>query len=785
MSTYHHIQRDFSGGEISPRMLMRQDTEVYKKSVLEMTNYMPMLQGGMQRTPGTRYVLNIPQTEARIIPYLTQANERSLVVMTANAVKMYININDFVDGEITEADLSGGGGTIIYKKQIVENSQFETKDGWLFSPEGPIGAKGYPQTLLGGWFDTQSEIATINARSYRGRPNEIDVVTAEHTCEVDVATDVATVSWAFTHAINDRLDGGYTLDVVISDQPDYSNALFTKQYTEEEFPEGTDIVLEPANFSLPTPAWTGTLYMKITNTAIRRPKPDDASTLERGSTVNMNLREFKIYTNGESELTEVDLTTPYLRSELKDLHYVQSPYNDKELVITHPRHAPHRLKFDTGGGAYVFEPIPFTNPPAAWGVNDYPASCSAYHGRLVLGGSQSFRVVTGDPVASVAETVWCTEVGEWDTFSDPNDVEVNPDDSIEFTAIYRSPIQWVYGHKALLVGALEYEYVASGEGIFSPGDLGVFLQSTHGSINVQPAAFGESVLFPADGGKRCRTMSYSNQDDGWVSEDLNLLHPDILKSGIKRMVRVRTPHQMCFVLTNDGNVAIYHSEAAIRGWSRYDIGGKILDLCVLANDEGEDVPYFIVRRQVDGVYTIYIEALANFNNPNVWEYLECTKAYDLDTPSSVLTGLDHLEGRAVQVYERGRFIDGYTVSGGSITLDNDYGGQYTVVRPIVGLKLRNKIRTLPPEKQDPGAQARYSEFSLRTLGSTRPVINGQRPSDRDPETQLNKSQTLDLYNDIDITTSQWNPYQIIQIEEPYPFACTVIGVYGRLTSNSL
>jgi hypothetical protein len=49
------------------------------------------------------------------------------------------------------------------------------------------------------------------------------------------------------------------------------------------------------------------------------------------------------------------LVTPYLEEDLQDIHYVQSPYGDKEIVFTHPKYAPHRLYLDTSGTpAYVF-----------------------------------------------------------------------------------------------------------------------------------------------------------------------------------------------------------------------------------------------------------------------------------------------------------------------------------------------------------------------------------------------------------------------------------------------
>ena len=55
------IQRDFSGGEISTRMLMRDDTVVYQKSAVAMRNFLPTMTGSVERTRGTRFLRQLRQ----------------------------------------------------------------------------------------------------------------------------------------------------------------------------------------------------------------------------------------------------------------------------------------------------------------------------------------------------------------------------------------------------------------------------------------------------------------------------------------------------------------------------------------------------------------------------------------------------------------------------------------------------------------------------------------------------------------------------------------------------
>ena len=782
MTKRMHIQRSFQSGEISPKMLMRANTEEYKSAVLLMQNFWPTNQGSAQRTPGSRYVLELTDPETRIIPYLTSANERALVILGDEDVKMLVNINDFVAGDLSEVDLSGGGGTILFRRNTVKNFNFNEKTNWIFDPPQYDGANG--EGPLGGFYIEANNVARLVPRLYKFPTREDAVVDMTGTAAVLVATSVATLRYEAQYFSNPAEGfGGYTLTFTVSANADFSSPLFERSYAHAQFPQTGSVFTVEENISLPTTGWTGTLYIRVRA---------EAQTLEgerEYSNPQFNIRYIQLFVNGSAELGEVDLTTPYEAVDLEDVQYVQSPYANKEIVFTHPKHAPQQLFFATGSGAYTFSSITFSNTPAEWEENNYPAACTSFNGRLVLAGSQSFRVLSGDPLASESETVWTTKVGQWNAFSDPSadPPEVDPDDSVQFTAIYRSPIQWVYGHKSLLVGALEYEYIADGQVIFSPGDVGVNLHSTNGGINVQPVGFGEAVLFAADGGRRLREMKFNDDDGGWVAPDMSLLNPDIIESGIKRMVRVRSPHQMCWCLTNAGYIAIFHSEGNIMGWSRYLLtGGRVLDLTALADDDGNDIVYMVVERTIkdaenegDFLKKYYLEAVPGLSDKSSWDYMESTLKFSFDTATTTITGLESLEGLIVQATGNLGYIGFFRVTGGEIELP------YAVISCKVGIAHRSIMDTLPPEKNNPGAKARYSEFSVRTLESTRPIINDERPADRDPSSPVGASNVLDEYKDLSVNTDEWSPTQVVRIEERVPLACEIIGFYAELKENSV
>ena len=771
MAQWHHIQRDFSGGEISGKMLMRADTEVYKRSALEVRNFIPTLQGGLQRAPGTRFILDTDSNASRIIPFLSSANERCLILLTPLALKLYRNITSLTADELAQ---DNGTGTIIYRKNILENGDFNRgAEPWILDPEeytsrngdGPLGCFWAPNAII------------MVPRLYKVN-SDAAICTISSSGSIDTATDVISVIYRVVYFSNPPDNqGAYTFNVKISANSDMSSPLYNRTFNQDDYPVGSEL-LEEVNVNLPTPGWTGTLYVQAQATAL-------TSTDYQYSNPQFRVDKIFIFANGEVELAEeAELTTPYTADDLEDVHYVQSPYEDKELVLTHPRHPPKKFYFSTGGGTYVFESISFTNTPSVWAVNNYPATCTSYQGRLVLAGSQTFKVASGDPIAAASETVWTTKVGNWAQFS--TTLEVDPDDSVIFNTIYRSPIQWAYGQKSLLIGALEYEYVVKGDTIFSPGDVQIELHSTNGSTNVQPAAFGAGVFFASDGGSKVRMMRYNDDDGGWVAPDLTIMNPGICLPRIKRMVRLRNPHQMCMIVTERGEMAIFHAEQEIMGWSRYKLSGaQIVDVCVVQDEDGFDVPFFLVQRRVEGVLKTYIEAIPQFNNTSAWDYTQSTTVFNFQAPTDTLTGLDHLEGKVVQVYDRNRYLGPYTVTAGEVTLDDQAGGTTTVLEAKVGLAHNCTIKTLPPETQDPGAAIRYTRFGVRILASTIPIVNGERAASRKPVSVLNASQVFELLADVEVSKAGWDPYQIITIEETVPMRVEVLGIYGDLKSNSV
>jgi hypothetical protein len=770
------VQRDFSGGEISSRMLMRADTEVYGKSALQMVNWFPTLQGSMERCPGSRFVYEIVnKSTARLIPYITPDNKRGFVELTPGGITIRTGYVEILSSYLNKAQVTATG---IIRKNILFNPRFRLgTEGWVLTPPEYVGNDG---AKLGCWWGqypgARDGFVRLSPRIYKN-PADIATCTVTTSCQVTAPTDSIDIAFLtrYVNAIPFSSEYTYTLKITSG-----FDTIFDYEFKGEPGTVWEGIT----RANLPTLGWTGQLDIEFSHTARQGDDPYSHPVME--------IQILDIFANVEADINTdiITGTPPWTAAELDEVQYVQSPYGypsgRKELVLVHPNYPPHWLYFN--GSNYVLEEIPFNRIPSGWSTENYPAACTSFMGRLILAGS-NYRKLDFSNLTSNTETVWGTEVGKWAEFSDPLSTEVNPDDSIEFTAIYRSPIQWVYGQKDLLVGATEMEYVASADGIFSPGDLGVFMQSTHGSSGVQPAGFGDVVMFPAEAGTKVRAMSASNQDQGFISTDMTLLTPELCSSGIRRMVRMRNPHQMCVCLLNNGQLALFHydRQAGISGWSRYNMSVPVLDICVVTNNDGVDILFMVTARYVQNVRKIYVEALADWTENRTQLYMSCSSLFAPDNTSqtNVIPNVDHLEGYNVQVITDGNYVGTFPVVNGQIELYYPNGDPILFNIAACGLAFRSQFQSLPVASQDPGDVKRRITVSVRTRGSTRPVINDQRPADRNPITLMDRSQYLDLITDLKVANFGSDIYQIVEIEESLPYRSEILGLYGTVTTNSV
>jgi len=218
----------------------------------------------------------------------------------------------------------------------------------------------------------------------------------------------------------------------------------------------------------------------------------------------------------------------------------------------------------------------------------------------------------------------------------------------------------------------------------------------------------------------------------------------------------------------------------VSGISRLFLNATIKDICVVPGKDGMDVLFMTVLR--DG--ELYLEALSTWAESTLGEFLQSASFMIVDN-TNLITGLDHLNGKNVQVVGDNNYLGVYNVQGGAIELLDQIGEPINVSQALVGLPYSAKITTLPLTTRDPGSTKRFTRISARGLFTSRVIINGERPADRDPRVLQNRSQGLDLFADYEVAHLGADRVQFISIEENVPLRSEVIGLFGTVSQNSV
>jgi hypothetical protein len=737
---WYPVQTSFKGGEISPRYFAQIDEETTQISCAEMTNYIPTLQGPAVKRLGTIFQHEAP-AGARLLSMQSVDGRHTLVELTNLSCKVFI---DSVAQNTLER-------ATAFTKQVITNGKF--KDGLTGWYTEPTAYKRDGKALGAYWQATSrdGEVKLI-CRRQEGLKQYTKM---RQSFVVDTATTTGTLNYRIQYTGKTGKKTVYPSVTVKIGTTLGGNNVYNEVLTGQQYSTWDKTI----GFAMPSAGFTGTLYAELYHASAGNDNYTD-----------FLIDTFQVFTAAVGVISDVTLATPYTAAQLKNVQYVQSPYDAKEVVFVHRDHPPQELLWDTGSGTWKFQAKSFTAMPVQWVAGNYPQVCTAFQGRLVVGGTPS-----------QSETVWFSKAADWSNLT----LGSNANDGMAVTVTYRSPLRWLHGHKNVIAGAGQFEYAfQSQSGLLTPSDTQVTMQSSHGSAFVQPANLGFGLLFASEGGKKARVLELSDQDRGWLAPDVSRKVDHLLKSGIVRTAVVRAPQQMVLCVCNDGTIACItlDRQDQIAAWCRLTFNGQVKDICVMT-DNDRDTPYIAIERSINGQVRTYIEAMVDMDNQNSWQYMDSAIRYTFDAPTTTITGLAHLEGMDVFVTDdKGRLVDTKTVSAGIVILDS------AVMRAIVGTTYDAQLQTMPaytsPQYGGIGSIKRYSEIGVRLLQSAIPEINGKRPPDRSAITAMNFNEPL-YSGDVKIASLGYDTYAQITISEPLPLASVIVGIFGKLNSSEL
>ena len=197
------------------------------------------------------------------------------------------------------------------------------------------------------------------------------------------------------------------------------------------------------------------------------------------------------------------------------------------------------------------------------------------------------------------------------------------------------------------------------------------------------------------------------------------------------------------------------------------------------NESLENQVWIICERRINDVKRQFIEYLDTTLN------MDCTLSALVNSGTTEVTGLNHLEGESVQILVGDAVFPNQTVSGGSISVTLPTSASYKSIE--IGLGYTSKIKTMKIESgsQAGTAQARkkrYNEVVVRLYKSVGLSVNGDQIPFRSSSTPMGQD-IPEFTGDKRVSNLGWNREGQIEIEQTQPLPMTVLGITGTLVTS--
>lgn len=322
----------------------------------------------------------------------------------------------------------------------------------------------------------------------------------------------------------------------------------------------------------------------------------------------------------------------------------------------------------------------------------YPRAVAFSDGRLFFGGTNS------EP-----QKIWGSVSGEFENFS-PGSADDADAVSRNLNSNKVNIIKWLASTKRLIAGT-EGENFTIYSGVstepITPTNIKADPETNYGSSSVTPVKIGSYLYYVQDDDQTLREFSFDFGIDGYRSINRSILAEHITDEGIVQMAYQKAPFGVIYAILEDGRMATFtrEIEQEVAGWADQDPtatrpSDKYKSVASIPVN-GYNENWFLVERVINGSTKKYVEYQVDPNqhrDADLEDMILMQSALTYDgSPSSTITGIDHLEGAAVAVLADGLPITGKTVSSGQITLTTPA----SVVQ--VGLPITSQIKLLPLE----------------------------------------------------------------------------------------
>jgi hypothetical protein len=602
-------QSSFANGEVSADMWGRDDYAKYFVSAKTLENFIPLPYGGAQNRPGTKFITEVKDSskKVKLLPFQFSVEQAYIIEAGENYFRYYKDGGQIINGStIVET-------TTTYGENYLFNLKTAQSADTLYLCNSNYKPKTLTRTSHYNW--------TLTNFDFKGGPfRDQNTTTTRLTPSATTGTITVTAS---SGVFTSNMVGGL---LKISHDIYGQSAHFSGSAENT-----TAVVKVNGDWDLQiTDPYAATFTIQISN--------DNGTTWETLKTYSCTDSSSAIQDSGNIDhyallrIYSTASTDGWGSYTLSSTAFANNGY---ATITAYTNATTVTATVYENGNKYIWG-IASTGSTADWSIGawneeyGYPACAKFYQNRLGFAGS------TKDPL-----TLWMSQTGDY-----PNFIVNSPtEDSDAITAplvsegvnSIRSMVS-ISNMMAFTAGGTWKIGTGSESTSLAPTTVRALQQGYIGVSNLNPIVIGSRILYCQEMGSTIRDISYQLADDVYKGDDMTMLSRHLFKNySIVDWAFQQEPDGIIWAIRSDGVLLsfTYNKEQDVYAWSRHITDGEYESVAAIPGDGYTEI-YFVVRREINGVYKRYIEKLVPrmvSTDPRDQFFVDC--GLSLDNPITI------------------------------------------------------------------------------------------------------------------------------------------------------
>jgi hypothetical protein len=676
MPRFVDFTTNFSTGELDPLLRARVDLQQYGNALAKATNVLIQPQGGLRRRPGTKHILELPNTSTesagngvRLVPFQFSVDDSYMLCFTHN--RMYV-----IKNGVVQANINGSGNsylTTTIGSSIVDDMCWTQSADTLIVVHPDLQPVQIQRTSDTAWTATTVTFDSIPKYAFN---IQFDTNIGSTLTPSAVSGNITLTASATNHDTG-AAQAGTSTTITLKSTASATDDIYNGMYVTITGGTGAGQVRIIQN------------YVGSTKVAT----VDDPFTTAPTSASN-----YQITTWTTESVNQYVNASPQGRARIT--RYVSSTV--VEAVTEYPF-------FNTtviDAGRWELE----HNYEDVWSsTRGWPRSVTFHEGRLYFGGSKSRP-----------STVWGSKIG---LFFDFVPFESLDDDAVEAT-LDTNELNVITD----IISSRDFQVFTTGGEFFVPqqGTEPITpLTFTFKNVSrngIKPGTRVQSVesgsVYIQRQGKSLNEFLFSDTQLTYITQRISLLSGHLLKGpqriALRRASSTEEADLLLMTNSNDGSMAVFSimRSQQITSPSEYTTDGEFIDV-------GVDVTqiYCVAKRVFNGTTRYFVERFQDDL------YTDCAFT---GAAAASASGLPHI-GKALDVITDGVPQSDETVSGGgSVTFD-----RASTVSYEVGLPITVYVKTMPVEiKLQTGSRVSFKKRIVEiaaVLEETQNIVINNQP----------------------------------------------------------